>query len=58
MQAKSKKSVSRSSPRKKGGVKKDDFVSVARRIEADEDKGRFERMLGKLAKAKLPAKKP
>jgi hypothetical protein len=29
----------------------DDFVSVARRLGADEDKGRFEAMLGKIAKA-------
>jgi hypothetical protein len=27
-------------------------VSVARRLEADEDKDRFEKMLGKIAKAK------
>lgn len=31
----------------------DDFVSVARRLEADEDKGRFEAMLKKIAKAKV-----
>jgi hypothetical protein len=30
----------------------DDFVSVARRLEADEDKERFEKVLGKIAKAK------
>lgn len=30
----------------------DDFKSVARRIGADEDKGRFEAKLGKIAKAK------
>jgi hypothetical protein len=30
----------------------DDFVSVARRLGADEDKGRFERKLGKIARAK------
>jgi len=29
----------------------DDFVSVARRLECDEDKGRFEKKLGKIAKA-------
>jgi hypothetical protein len=28
-------------------------VSVARRLEADEDKERFEKMLGKIAKAKV-----
>ncbi len=32
----------------------DDFVSVARRLGADEDKERFEKMLGKIAKAKPP----
>ena len=30
----------------------DDFLSVARRLECDEDKGRFEKKLGKIAKAK------
>jgi hypothetical protein len=30
----------------------DDFVSVARRLECDEDKERFERKLGKIATAK------
>jgi hypothetical protein len=34
----------------------DDFVSVARRLECDEDKGRFEEKLGKIAKAKLAPK--
>jgi hypothetical protein len=36
----------------------DDFVSVARRIGADEDKGRFEVALGRIARAKpiTPAK--
>jgi hypothetical protein len=29
----------------------DDFVSVARRLGADEDKARFEAKLGKIAKA-------
>lgn len=29
----------------------DDFVSVARRLECDEDKGRFEAKLAKIAKA-------
>lgn len=29
-----------------------DFASVAKRLECDEDKGRFEDKLGKLAKAK------
>ena len=30
----------------------DDFESVARRLECDEDKARFEAKLGKIAKAK------
>jgi hypothetical protein len=34
---------------KSGG---DDFESVARRLECDEDKARFEAKLGKIAKAK------
>jgi hypothetical protein len=33
-----------------------DFVSVARRLECDEDKKRFEAKLGKIAKAKPPPK--
>lgn len=32
--------------------KSDDFESVAKRLECDEDKARFEAKLGKLAKAK------
>jgi hypothetical protein len=37
---------------------RDDFKSVAKRLECDEDKGRFEAKLGKLAKAKpKPAEK-
>ena len=35
----------------------DDFVSVARRPGADEDKARFEKKLGKIARAKVPAEK-
>jgi hypothetical protein len=31
---------------------KDDFKSVAKRLECDDDKARFEKKLGKLAKAK------
>ena len=31
---------------------KPSFISVARRLECDEDKGRFEAKLGKIAKAK------
>src|SRR5215203_2121985 len=34
----------------------DDFVSVARRLGCDEDKGRFEKKLGKIAKARPQAK--
>ncbi|MDB6098455.1 MAG: hypothetical protein JWN58_1158 [Gammaproteobacteria bacterium] len=30
----------------------DDFESVAKRLECDEDKGRFEAKLGKIARAK------
>lgn len=37
--------------------KADDFESVAKRLECDESKTRFEEKLGKLAKAK-PKKKP
>ena len=47
MQTTSKKSGTRS----KKTVKKDDFLSVARRLECDEDKDRFEKKLGKIAKA-------
>jgi hypothetical protein len=36
--------------------KGDDFKSVAKRLECDDDKARFEAKLGKLAKAN-PAKK-
>ena len=36
----------------KANKKSDDFKSVARRLECDEDKGRFEKKLGKIAKAK------
>lgn len=42
-------------PKKKQQPKsrpKDDFVSVARRLGADEDKGRFKAKLGEIAKAK------
>jgi hypothetical protein len=34
------------------GHKPDDFATVARRLECDEDKERFEKKLGKIAKAK------
>jgi hypothetical protein len=33
----------------------DSFEAVAKRLECDEDKGRFEAKLGKIAKATLPA---
>jgi len=36
-------------------TKGDDFKSVAKRLECDDDKARFEAKLGKLAKAKPPA---
>jgi len=48
MQTTSKKSGTRS----KKILKKDEFLSVARRLECDEDKIRFEKQLGKIAKAK------
>ena len=35
----------------------DDFKSVARRLECDEDKGRFEKKLGKIARVKPPLQK-
>jgi hypothetical protein len=35
----------------------DDFKSVARRLECDEDKERFEAKLGKLVRAKKPITK-
>jgi hypothetical protein len=38
-------------------LKKDDFVSVARRLACDEDKERFEAKLAKIAKAKPAAAK-
>ena len=34
---------------------RDDFLSVARRLEADEDKARFEAKLRNIAKVKPPA---
>jgi hypothetical protein len=37
--------------------KSDDFKSVARRLECDEDRERFEKKLGKIAKA-TPKPKP
>jgi len=38
--------------------KGDDFVSVARRLGADEDKARFEAKLGKIARANRPIPSP
>ena len=34
-------------------AKPSDFATVARELGCDEDKGRFERQLGKIAKAKV-----
>ena len=48
MQTRSKKSRTR--PKKAAAsVRKDDFVSVARRLECDEDKAGFEKKLAKIA---------
>lgn len=57
MQTRSKKPRSR--PSKETAVAKpsDDFVSVARRLGADESKARFEAKLGRIAKAKPKASK-
>jgi hypothetical protein len=51
----SKRPGSRKPPVEKLRAEKDDFVSVARRLECDEDKHRFEANLTKIAKAR-PAK--
>ena len=40
------------------GKPSDDFISVARRLECDEDKERFEAKLGKIAKAKPKTERP
>ena len=49
-------------PHKKSSEKqrdpKDTFKAVAKRLECDEDKGRFEAKLGKIAKAKAEQKSP
>jgi hypothetical protein len=34
-------------------LKKDEFLSVARRLECDEDKSRFEKQLGKIVSVKI-----
>jgi hypothetical protein len=44
--------VSKKKPEPRDNKPKDDFLSVAKRLECDEDKARFEAKLGKLAKAK------
>jgi hypothetical protein len=44
-------------PSKKTRQGDDSFKSVAKRLECDEDKGRFEAKLGKIAKAKPKDKK-
>ena len=51
MQTPSKKPRTRPAKKRKA-VADDDFVSVARRLGTDEDRRRFEAMLGKIAKAK------
>jgi hypothetical protein len=55
--SKSGKATKKSSARKQSATAKkrdlpDDFVSVARRLGADEDKATFEAKLAKIAKAK------
>ena len=50
--SKNQKSLKASPQRKES----DDFTSVARRLECDEDKGRFEKALSKIVKA-VSAKK-
>lgn len=48
--------VLRRSPKTQPKARKlsDDFKSVARRLGCDEDKGRFEAKLGKIARAPAP----
>lgn len=43
---------SQKKPKPRRDTEKDSFASVAKRLECDEDKDRFEAKLGKLAKAK------
>jgi hypothetical protein len=50
MQTRSKKPRTRS--KKIKAVRSDDFISVARRLEADEDKATFEAKLAKIVKGK------
>ena len=47
---KSLKQKAKKAPKKES----DDFISVARRLSADEDKATFEAKLAKIAKAKSP----
>jgi hypothetical protein len=54
MQARSKKPGTRPA---KAVASKDSFEVVAKRLECDDDKGRFEAKLRKLAKAKPQEKK-
>ena len=46
------KAKTKPTPKKKAAPEPDDFVSVARRLGADESKVRFEAKLKKIAKAK------
>ena len=55
MQTRSKKPGA--GPKSKAVGCKDSFESVAKRLECDEDKARFEATLGKLAKAKTASKR-
>lgn len=56
MQTRSKKPAARPKSAK-AVTNKDDFESVAKRLECDEDRKTFEAKLGKLAKAKPKAAK-
>ena len=54
MQTNSKKLGTRPA-KAKAVVSKDSFEAVAKRLECDDDKARFEAKLGKLAKAAKPS---
>ena len=54
--SKSAASQGKSSSKKRVSSESDDFVSVARRLGADEDKERFEAKLKKIARAKPKSK--
>ena len=56
MQADSKNAATGSGKARSSRKIDDDFESVAKRLECDEDKKRFEEKLGKLAKAKPKGK--